>query len=481
MDAKFRHRTCHEMSLDVEKEQNVLFLSLRKKPPTAVTHMNMHLWLNIYLSDRKRLWKTLAALLAIFSHGFGFGVVGSSMLDLMISTGSTLQEISYMVPSRAIGLAFGATTCNFLINRLDIQLLMTLSLAVAGGIEIIIPFSPHWYHVVILFFINGACFGILENCVTQFIVRLWKNECTALLQVMYFFIGFGACISPLIVRPLLLQAASEEEQLLLKPEDVMVQYAYFIIGTVIGLAGAACFTVYCFYPEEQNVKIARSQSESASMLESLCISMTRWICFLLAMIFMFFMCGLEVSYGSFIMPFALSAVIQVDKKTGALMQSIFWMCFTFGRLVTCFYVNLIGPMKSTLLSLVICASAALIVTPSANTSIIYMWIGSVLLGVGVSPMWANLFGYLQTHFPEYSAFLSTSLITIACTGECVIPIIVSALIIKDHMAFLYISSVSVLAMVLSFGILVLFVEFYRKKLSNRAIMKLRPSKSCVKC
>ena len=98
--------------------------------------------------DRVRLWRTAVILLAFASHGFGFGVVGSSLLDLAISTRSSLPLIGYMVPARAAGIAIGALACPSLIARTrSSQLVVAVSLTAAAVLEIGIPFCPTWWSV----------------------------------------------------------------------------------------------------------------------------------------------------------------------------------------------------------------------------------------------------------------------------------------------------------------------------------------------
>ena len=417
------------------------------------------------LQDRRRIWKTLVVFLAFASHGFGFGVVGSVMLDLQISTQSTLQQIGYMVPARAIGIAIGATICSSLIRGRDIQLVMAIALSLGAVLEIIIPYSPYWWLVSVLFVFNGVCFGIIENCCNVFVVRLWGQDCPAVLQVLYFFIGVGASISPLIVRPLLLDAEDEEDQKLFKPEDVKVHLAFLIIGIEILVAAVACFILYFVSPEKDICRTACHDETTEVKPETLRQKVLRSSSFVTAMTVMFLVCGLEVAFGAYIMPYALKADIHVDKKTGALMQSVYWLFFTCGRLITCFYINYVGPRNSTIISLIISLIGVACLTPASNTSVLCMWIGSVLYGIGLSPMWGNLFGFVQLNFPSHSAFLTSALITTACIGECVIPVIVSIFIVRDNMSFTYITCALTGMLFLSFLILCCFVTLYSRQTS----------------
>lgn len=428
------------------------------------------IWEHPFLQNKSRVWHTLVVFLAFASHGFGFGVVGPTLLDLEISTQSTLKLISFMVPARAIGLAVGATMCNIILKKMDAQLLMSIGLAVGAIFEIAIPFSNTWWLVCVLFSVNGFCFGIVENCCNLLIVQLWREDCPAILQILYFCIGAGASVSPLIVRPLLLPADDEEAQKFFSPSDVRVQYAFLVIGIEIAVASLASFFMY-FSARNKDVdqKEVACDQQNVKLNESVKQKRLRVSSFGMAMIFMFLACGIEVTFGSYIMPFVLKAKIHVDKKTGALMQSVFWACFTSGRLLTCFYVNRMGPRNSALMSLFLCLIGSVFLTPFSDGCVVCMWVGSVLLGIGLSPMWGNLFAFVQMTFPSHASSLTSALITSACIGECVIPIIVSTFIDHNHMSFMFITCGIIVLMTGMFAILSLLVSFYRNEEAGKAV------------
>lgn len=97
------------------------------------------------LEDKVRIQKTLVVFLSFASHGFGFRVVGTIMLHLLTSTQSTLQQIGYMIPSRALGIAAGTMLCNMILRKFDIQLVIGSVLAIASVPQIIIPYSSIWW------------------------------------------------------------------------------------------------------------------------------------------------------------------------------------------------------------------------------------------------------------------------------------------------------------------------------------------------
>jgi fucose permease len=141
------------------------------------------------------------------------------------------------------------------------------------------------------------------------------------------------------------------------------------------------------------------------------------------------------------------------------MTALFWATFTFWRCITIFYIEYVGNEMNILLALVAIMIGNIILVPFANSSVVCLWIGVAIIGLGTSPVWGCVFGYLEQHFPVTSK-IAASMVVSACVGEFVFPFIISYFIVSTPIVFLWLTLIcSVSLIVIFFGIM-----FFMRKL-----------------
>jgi len=145
---------------------------------------------------------------------------------------------------------------------------------------------------------------------------------------------------------------------------------------------------------------------------------------ILTVMFMHIYYGLEITFGSFLTTFAYESDLHLKKSDGAHMTSLFWGTFTFFRVLTVFYIEYVSAETNILFSLMVVLAANVLLIPFGNTSELCLWIGVGLIGVGISSIWASLFGYLEEHFTVTSR-IASGMIVSAIVGEFVFPLIIS--------------------------------------------------------
>lgn len=422
-------------------------------------------------TEKVRLIKTLAIYLAFITHGLGLGVTGPSMLDLQISTASTLEEITWMIIGRAFGLAVGSLLNTFLHRVLNVQLLLAVSLTIAATCEAYIPYSPSVWVLVGCFFVNGMAVGIVDTCCNAFIIQLWGSRCPSFLQALHFCFGFGAFISPLLVRPFLLPLT--EEMMLagntdFTRSDVKVHYAYLMIAVVMAIASLVWWYIYLFmrdHPigDQKAMEVGGGHCDHPEIVaiekESKEQAIFRYVIYITSMLFMFFYDGVEIALGSYLTPFAVKSDMHLSKATGALMSSTYWITFTFARLTTIFYIDVVGPRNNLIMALSLVAISNIFLVPFGNTLEWALWVAISLNGIGMSSIWASLFAFISQYMPVTDNMTSL-VVSSACLGECVIPIIVSAMLEKDVMVFLWVTLACSVILILLFVILFLVLHFY---------------------
>lgn len=420
--------------------------------------------LEFILSDSTRLIKTFIMFLTFTGQGLVSGLIGPSMLDIVISTNSTLAEVSTLVVYRSGGAVVGTLLNPLLLKLMDVELLLGSAVLVVSIVEAITLFFSSVYEVFICFLVNGFCFGIIETGVNILLIRLWGKDCAVFLQSLYFGLGLGCVLSPLIAGPLLTPLPEDyftseanetiSSSITYYPEDVKVHFAYVGVGVFLVLTS---FSYFYIYMRDRNwrktgieVKGSIGQDDKSSV-SSYYQNFLLWTAYSSAILFSFIYCGIAIAVGSFLTAFTVGSV-GISKSTGAYLTSNYWVSFTFSRLLTIFYYDYVGPKINM--------TGALILTLIANIFLLIwgvhggwaLWFGIAFYGVAMSSLWATLFSFIAYYIPMTNCL--TSLIMFGCClGESGIQILISLFIESTPMMFIYVSLSCSVVMILSFAVL----------------------------
>jgi len=170
---------------------------------------------------------------------------------------------------------------------------------------------------------------------------------------------------------------------------------------------------------------------------------------ILSMMFMHTYYGLELTFGSFLVTFAVESDLKLSKRIGVQMTALFWGTFTFWRLITIFYIEYIGNGLNIFACLTVVMIGNLLLVPFGNSSVTCLWIGVALMGLGTSSIWSSLFGYLEDNF-KVTSRISSSMIVSAMVGEFIFPIVISTFVAETPQVFLYVTLFCSISLVLLF-------------------------------
>ena len=172
--------------------------------------------------------------------------------------------------------------------------------------------------------------------------------------------------------------------------------------------------------------------------------------------------GLELSFGILLPVYAVKSQLALSKSTASFLTSLYWLCFTFPKLLAALCSSLLSVKTIIWIELVILMIANVVLVPFAGHYEWAMWLGTALVGLGVSAIFPCLLGYLENLFPVGSKI--TSLFTAgSCVGELVLPAIVGLYIEQYPNIFLYITALYSLLSAVFFVLLVLIVKHARRK------------------
>lgn len=167
----------------------------------------------------------------------------------------------------------------------------------------------------------------------------------------------------------------------------------------------------------------------------------------LSALFLHFYCGLEASFGSFISPFAITSPLHMSKRAAALVSSVYWGAFAFSRVLMFFFVSMFDSKSWILLNVFLCLLSNVFLVPFASQYQWALWIGSIIMGIGLNAIWLSTFGYIEQFMPVTSKIMVTFTCS-AYSGQMLIPSMISPFIEAYPFALMCISFAYSLAMLL---------------------------------
>ena len=347
------------------------------------------------------------------------------------------------------------------------------------------------WSLLLAFTLNGACLGFVEAGSNVFILHLWGRETAPFMQSLHFMFGSGSLIAPLIAEPFLIVrnstdaadvhgGGSDDSNRIFHPDEVRLYGPYSIIACLLLANAILILSVFKVYPvtephptrvaaapeaapasaaqpetngtrngslasEEDegigestdSVKAAvplpnesQTKDDGSRLVYDKHYAGYKILTIVLVLIFMHIYLGLEISFGSYLMTFAVNSDLKLSKATGAHLTTLFWSTFTLCRVVTILVVNKVGNGCVICVSLSVTLIATAILTPFGNSSEPLLWTGIALIGCGMSAVWACMFVFLEEYFPVTSVVGSLMIVS-GVLGEFVFPVIISAFI-KDY-------------------------------------------------
>ncbi|KAF6075213.1 major facilitator superfamily domain containing 4A [Phyllostomus discolor] len=157
---------------------------------------------------RRNLQPTVTYWSVFLSFGLCIAFLGPTLLDLRCQTHSSLSQISWVFFSQQLCLLLGSIIGGVFKRTLAQSLWalfsssLTISLVFA-----VIPFCRDVKVLAAVMALAGLAMGCIDTVANMQLVRIYQKDSAIFLQVLHFFVGFGALLSPLIADPFL----SEED------------------------------------------------------------------------------------------------------------------------------------------------------------------------------------------------------------------------------------------------------------------------------
>lgn len=319
-----------------------------------------------------RPWRVGAYYSAFVGLGLALASLGPTLPALAERTGVSLGALSNVFLARSTGYLLGAMLGGRLYDRLPGHPLMAATLALTAVAMVLVPLSPTLSVLIGVFACLGAAEGTLDVGGNTLLTWLFPTGLGPWMNGLHFFFGVGAMLAPLVVGLTMGQLQGT------------VTAAYWSLAALM----VPVIALLLFLPSPPIA--AHAQERRASLARH------RLTIFLVGGL-LFSAVGAEVGWGNWIFTYALKQQVA-DEAGAALLTSVFWGVFTFGRLLGIPLAARLAPAAILPLCFIGCAvgSVVALVWPQDVTAI---WAATLISGLAVAPMFATVLALAGGRMP----------------------------------------------------------------------------------
>ncbi len=330
--------------------------------------------LNIKQRSSRRISQTICYYLALLALGLTTGAVGPALPHLAEQTHSPIKDISFLFISLALGYLLGSLAGGRLIDRIKGHPVIIMGLVVMAATIALVPFTPDLRLLIVLAFMIGLSQSFVDIGGNLMVVWVYGQDVGPFMNGLHLSFGIGTLIAPLIIAASLELGGS-------------ITWGFIIIALLSLPATVGLIKL----PNPPSPVDQRSQNEEQS-LKNRVIPLIVFI-----MLFYFFYIGFEGGYGAWLYTYAFESGLATQ-VTAAYLTSVFWMAFTFGRLLGIPIARRFSPATIIFSGLII-SLISLVVMSIFTTSTAILWCGTFGYGLGVSTLFPTLLTLSSQYMP----------------------------------------------------------------------------------
>lgn len=349
------------------------------------------------MTNTTKLRNTLGYYLLFISLGFGLGITGPALPSLAEQTGSTLGAIGSIFLVGAAGGMVGTAISGRLLDRLPRgHLLLGIAQLVSATLLALTPLAGSLPLLLLIFFINGLPVGMINNGANTLLMWTHGKKAGPYVNGLHFSFGLGAFLAPTIFAQVLNFGGA-------------YQHAYWALAAL----AAPIALLMLFLPNSPNLPAPSEESDQPAQNLRQVLPVA-----IVAMLFLFFYVGSEITFGNWIYTYALTLDLA-DATRAAYLTSGFWLAFTIGRAISIPVAARYQPAQILTIAF-LGGLGALSLAIAAPGSIGMLWAATLAVGFFMAPVWAT--GYnLAGQSIKLTATVSSIIILGDSFGAVVLP------------------------------------------------------------
>ncbi|XP_061750088.1 sodium-dependent glucose transporter 1 isoform X2 [Nerophis ophidion] len=392
-------------------------------------------------------WMVSMTLCASFlGLGMGISVVGPTFEDLAFNVKKNIANISYIFVGRSAGYIGGSVLGGILFDCMNPHLLLGISMLFTACGMCAIPFCKHALLLTGFMSTIGISMGILDTGGLVVSLNTWGRQAQPHIQAQQLGFAVGSFVSPIIAQLRSGPSPVTGCQTGSGPANAsggeipnsahnhrscafQSTWAYVLIGLFNLLSGLLFFSLY-FLGEVSAGKPRRQEKPKMARHHTALIVLLFFFCFASA--------GAEITFASFIFPFA-KKYARMDQSHATGLNSFFWAMFAICQGLSIFLVSHMYPGTAVFISLVGTTLSSLFLCLFSKDAVA-LWVCTGLYGAFISSIFPSAISWLE----QYTTVTGRSAATLmlgAALGELVQPALVGFLFgkVAGHPLLMYFS------------------------------------------
>ena len=299
--------------------------------------------------------------------GLDMAIGGPTLPALATQPGSRLGQMGLLFLASSTGYTLGTLVSGRIFDRVRGHPVMGIAQLLVAALLVLIPLTPWLWVLLAILVCKGFAEGFINTGANILMVWTHGEKVSPFMNGLHFFFGLGAFLSPLLIAQVVGMAGG-------------YRLGYWIVAAVATLAGLRMLTM------SGNPRPASTQDGDAArpargpVPAALIIS---------AMLFLFFYVGAEVTFGGWIYTYAVTLGLA-SIAGAAYLNSMFWLAFTIGRLISIPAATRFKP-KQVILAALLGSLVMLILGMLFSSSSTVLWMMAIGLGFCMAPIWPTGF------------------------------------------------------------------------------------------
>jgi len=342
------------------------------------------------MTENMKRRNTIGYYLLFISLGLGMGIVGPALPSLAEQTGSMLGSIGAMFLVGSFGVTLGTIIGGRLLDRISHgHIVLGSAQLVSAVLLAMVPLAGSLPVLLLIVFCGGLPGGVINTGANTLLMWTHDDKAGPYINGLHFAFGLGAFLAPTIFAQVLNLGGT-------------YQHAYWAL---VGI-GMPISLFLLFLPGNPIPPHKREQGTQQSQ-ENLLNILPMVI---IAMLFLFFYVGSEITFGNWIYTYALTLDLA-DAARAAYLTSGFWLAFTIGRAISIPVAARFKP-KQILTVAFLGGLGALALAILRPGSISVLWAATLLVGFFMAPIWPT--GY---NLAGQSIHLTATISSIILLGD----------------------------------------------------------------
>ncbi|MCP4397160.1 MAG: MFS transporter [bacterium] len=374
-----------------------------------------------------KIGNTISYCVGFLAFGMVAALLGPTLSRLAQNTHSPLNQVSFLFTARSVGYMLGAFALGGLYDRYPGHPLLAGGLCIMALTTALTPVVPLLWLLALTIFLTGIGESMVEvgnNTLIVWVVE--RKQIGSYMNILHFFFGAGAFISPVIVAKSLELTDN-------------IRWAYWIVA---GLMLPAVFWILSQKsPQIQGVSTGGAVERIDYMLVGL-ICLLFWL-----------YVGAEIGFGGWIHTYAVKQGLS-NESSAAYLTSAFWGALTVGRLLAVPLAARLRPLTVLLLDFLGCILSILLLLLS--DSLAGVWIGTIGFGLSMASFFPTMLAFAERRI-RISGRITSWFGIGAALGAMTLPLLIGQLIepfgLKAIMAAILVDLLAALSI---FGALVLY-------------------------